>query len=114
VAIDLVVEVGASCERQTPMRILRLMADYQCHPLWNVGPEEFGDVDPRDLPISKALANELLAWARAFDATLNQAEPSKSGFGGAEAEATFKQRGRQLAERLRVELGSEFTVEAKL
>jgi len=28
------------------MKMIKLMPDYQCHPLWNVSPGEYGDIDP--------------------------------------------------------------------
>ncbi len=92
------------------MKNIKLMADYQCHPLWNVSPNEYGDVNPDDLPISQELKERLHAWARAFDATLNMANPADSGFESEEAEAEFKREGYRLLEQLRNELGPEFAV----
>jgi len=92
------------------MKNIKLMADYQCHPIWNISPDEYGDVNPDDLPISQDLKERLAAWARAFDATLNMDYPPDSGFESEEAEAEFKREGYRLAEQLRAELGPEFTV----
>jgi hypothetical protein len=92
------------------MKNIKLMADYQCHPLWNMSPAEYGDVNPDDLPISQDLKDRLTAWARASDATLNMDYPPDSGFESEEAEAEFKREGYRLAEQLRTELGPEFTV----
>ena len=92
------------------MKNIKLMADYQCHPLWNMSPGEYGDVSPDDLPISQNLKDRLTAWARAFDATLNMDYPPDSGFESEEAEAEFKREGYRLAEQLRDELGPEFIV----
>ena len=86
------------------------MADYQCHPLWDMSPGEYGDVNPDDLPISQNLKARLSAWARAFDATLNMADPVESGFESEEAEAEFKREGYRLAEQLRIELGPGFAI----
>jgi hypothetical protein len=47
------------------MKNIKLMADYQCHPLWNMSPGEYGDINPDDLPISQELKDQLNAWARA-------------------------------------------------
>jgi hypothetical protein len=92
------------------MNSIKLMADYQCHPLWNMLPGEYGDMNPDDLPISQGLKDQLHAWARAFDATLNMDYPPDSGFDSDEAEAEFKREGYRLAEELRNELGSAFTI----
>lgn len=53
------------------MKSIRLMADYQCLPLWNMSPGEYSDMDPDDHLISQDLKDQLNAWARVFDATLN-------------------------------------------
>lgn len=92
------------------MKCIKLMADYQCHPLWNMSKDEYGDLNPDDLPISQHLKNQLHSWAQAFDATLNMDYPPDSGFESAEAEVEFKREGYRLAEQLRKELGSEFKV----
>lgn len=92
------------------MKSIKLMADYQCHPVWNMLPGEYGDINPDDLPISKSLKDRLHAWARVFDATLNMDYPPDSGFKSDEAEVGFKREGHQLAEQLKDELGSAYTV----
>lgn len=93
------------------MRRLKLMADYGCHPLWGVAAEEIGDVDPADLPISRALAADLGRWARAYDATLDRDDPVRSGFASPEAAAAFRAEGARLAERLRIELGEGWSID---
>lgn len=57
------------------MKLLKLMPDYQCCPLWNMSPGEYGDVNPADLPISKELQLGLSRWAAVYDGTLNLAYP---------------------------------------
>lgn len=93
------------------MRRLKLMADYDCHPLWGTVDPEIGDVDPASLPLSAGLVADLAAWAAAYDATLDRDDPSASGFAGSEAEASFRAEGARLAERLSAELGSDFEIE---
>lgn len=34
------------------MKTIKLMADYDCFPLWKSSPGEVGNIDPEDLPIS--------------------------------------------------------------
>lgn len=92
------------------MRAIKVMADYQCFPLWEASPGEVGNIDPESLPISQGLKARLHAWARAFDATLNMDYPPDSGFESDEAEAEFKREGYHLAEQLKRELGPEFTI----
>jgi len=93
------------------MKTIKLMADYECHALWHVDPHEYGDINPHDLAISKILADDLDLWAYEFDATLNMDDPASSGFKTEEDERAFKKRGALLADRLRAELGTEFSIE---
>lgn len=96
------------------MRELKVMADYQCHPLWDMSPGMYGDVDPNTLPISAELKQQFADRARAFDETLNISDPANSGFRSAEAEAAFKAKGVDLAEQLQKELGANFLVSVKV
>ncbi|WP_169389503.1 NUDIX hydrolase [Deinococcus aquatilis] len=51
---------------------LRLMADYQCFPLWQHGGD---NIDPSVLALPTELVARLEAWADALDSTLNLADP---------------------------------------
>ncbi len=92
------------------MRTLKLMADYDCFPLWEASPCRVGNVDPASLPISEALAMQLTVWAQTYDNTLCRNDPIRSGFGDKRAEERFALEGRQLGERLRIELGPDYDV----
>jgi len=96
------------------VKSLRLMADYECHPLWDLEPGMYGDIDPETLPISEDLKRRLAGWAREFDETLNRDDPASSGFKSDEAEQAFKERGRQLAGQLQSELGSAYSISIKV
>ncbi|OAI75554.1 hypothetical protein RSP799_23330 [Ralstonia solanacearum] len=96
------------------MRKIKVMADYQCHPLWDISPGAYGDIDPNTLPISEGLKQKLTDWAASFDETLDIEDPAKSGFKSIEVEAAFKARGIQLAEQLQKELGPGFMVSVKV
>jgi len=98
----------------TGMSVVKVMADYQCHPLWDTSPGVYGDVDPNTLPISAELKQQFADWARAFDETLDLEDPANSGFKTAEAKAAFKEQGIQLAERLQRELGPGSIVSVKV
>lgn len=93
------------------MRTIRLMADYQCFPLWEASPGQVGNIDPKSLPISDELRIKLMNWARDYDETLNMDDPVSSGFRSDKEEAEFIEAGLELADRLRSELGSDFVVE---
>lgn len=92
------------------MKTIKLMADYQCHPLWYVSTEEVGEVDPEELPLSNELRLRLAQWARAYDETLDFDSPQDSGFKSEALEAEFQAEGHRLAACLRTELGPDFLV----
>lgn len=96
------------------MKTVKLMADYECYPLWNMSPGEYGDVNPSDLPISKDLQLRLAKWAKMYDDTLDVDYPPNSGFKSKELEAEFSREGQILANMLRSELGAEFVVMAQM
>ncbi|MEJ7137375.1 hypothetical protein [Amphibiibacter pelophylacis] len=96
------------------MKIIKLMTDYGCFPLWHASGEEVGDIDPNDLPLSQEVRQLLADWARAFDQTLNHDYPPDSGFKSEADEVEFKQQATRLAEQLREELGPEFEVIVKV
>lgn len=71
------------------MKIIKLSTDYHCWPLWGVSPNELGNINPNDLPISEELKNKLNEWADIYDSTLNQEYPPNSGFDSKEQEQLF-------------------------
>lgn len=96
------------------MRKIKVMADYQCHPLWDMSPGMYGDVDPNTLPISMELKRQFADWAQMFDETLDMSDPASSGFKSAESKTDFKAKGSELAEQLQKELGVDFLVSLKV
>lgn len=92
------------------VRRLKLMADYDCWPLWEAGEDLVGNVDPATLPISVELRDRLLRWAERFDAGLNREDPASSEWSSPEERVAFDEEGRDLARALRRELpdGYEF------
>lgn len=85
------------------------MADYRCWPLWHDGGVEVGNIDPQSLPLSAELVADLNGWAEKLDAALNWDDPGHTqwpdGFF-----AEFNRQGRDLADRLRHELGPQYEV----
>jgi len=96
------------------MRVIKLMADYQCFPLWKASPGAVGNINPQNLPISSSLKQRLMTWAAKFDATLNMNDPAKSGFESEQASSEFRQEGEILAQCLQEELGVAYVVTKKL
>ena len=91
-------------------RHLRLMADYECFPLWEDGEGLVGNVDPASLPISAELQIALQQWATRYDATLNREDPAQSGFASYEDEEAFLDEAKSLLQCLKTELGGAYSV----
>lgn len=92
------------------MRAIKLMADYLSYPLWDASPGGYGDIDPKTLPISQVLQQQLIDWALTYDQTLDMDYPPDSGFESVEAVMAFNRTGAALASQLRQELGTEYTI----
>ncbi len=91
-------------------KTIKLMADYQCYPLWWVDPELVGNIDPAKLPLSQETLERLSNWASAYDATLNQDYPPDSGFASEEDAQAFEQEGINLWQQLQKELAPDYEV----
>ncbi len=92
------------------MRQIKLMADYDCFPLWEESPGTVGNIDPSDLHISEGLRRRLIEWSEEYDATLNQDDPIASGFESRSDEKMFSLRGQKLRKELEEELGPGYVV----
>lgn len=92
------------------IRRIKLMADYDCFPLWDLGDAGPANLDPEGLPIPADLLSDLQAWARRYDDTLDRADPMNSGFPSPEDHTEFAKTGSELALRLAKSLGSSWSV----
>lgn len=90
-------------------KIIKLMPDYHCFPLWEPDSKEY-NIDPDDLPFPADLKAALRAWADAYDKTLNQEYPPDSGFASPAEEEAFEAEGRRLWSELKAQLGHEYKV----
>lgn len=70
-------EAGPSPQRAACKRI-KVMADYDCHPLWALDEEVYGDIAPGEMNLSPELIGDLEAWAEAYTASLNRDDPANS------------------------------------
>jgi len=84
------------------MRPLRLMADYDCHPLWEPGADPY-NVAPSSLGIPAELATALQDWADQYTATLDRWDPTASGFADESVAEAWLRRGAHFASRMRDE-----------
>jgi hypothetical protein len=90
--------------------VVRLLADYDCYALWVSSSEGCSNVDPRDFAISAELAAMINKWSEDYDQTLNRDDQRVSGFASLDGERRFAETGRNLAERLKNELGYSWVV----
>ncbi|WP_336985140.1 hypothetical protein [Asaia sp. HN128] len=93
------------------MKVIKLMPEYECWPLWYTGPEKFGDIDPRSLGLSDNLVKEISGWAKAYDATLNHEYPPDSRFNSREDAISFVNNGFLLQKKISEELSGKYHVE---
>jgi hypothetical protein len=89
---------------------IKIMADYNCFPLWWKEPHDPGNIDPSTLPLSAETIARLMEWAARYDATLNKDDPAASGFPTDEEQRAFEDAGLELWRRVREELGAAYDV----
>ena len=90
---------------------LKLMTDYQCHPLWEYENNELiNNPAPNTLPLCNETIARLEKWAGDYDATLNLEDPVSSGFANQDNEEAFELEGINLWYQLRKELGADYEV----
>lgn len=94
-------EASDTIEQQDPAqsRAIKVMADYDCHPLWALDEDLVGDFPPEDLGVSVELCRDLKDWVQSFNAALDRDNPADSLI-TPEEHAAHEQKGRQLAIRL--------------
>lgn len=77
---------------------VRIMADYDCFPLWILQPDgAYDNVDPGDILASESIRNGLRRWADIYDGTLDRSDPASSGFRSPREHQLFVEWGRSLA-----------------
>lgn len=96
-------------------RELWIMPEYRCRAFWATDGTTSGvhdniAADADVLGLSPALVAAVQEWEASYEATYVPDDPMSSGFPDAGAEASFRETGRQLAERVAAELGSGWDV----
>ncbi|MGP2438630.1 hypothetical protein [Streptomyces sp. JW3] len=89
---------------------VKLMAEYECYPVWVGRLASMDNVPAATLPISRGLIADIGRWAEEYEATYDPDDPLSSGFSDDRAESTFVEKGTALATRLQRELGSDYAV----
>ena len=84
---------------------LKIMADYQCFPIWGAFDNYSGNINPELLPITDELKEMFSAWRIKYDETLNDENPASSGFRTKEQEYLFDNQGVVLWKALAEQMG---------
>ncbi|RJO70619.1 hypothetical protein D5S18_25700 [Nocardia panacis] len=93
------------------MNHLELRPEIQMYPTWVERDGVLENASPDSLGISDTLSDALNAWADRWDSTYDLVnDPGNPKFESPTAEQAFWSDGRQLADRLRSELGNDWTV----
>lgn len=90
--------------------IIKLMADYECFPLWRIDVNTVENLNPDDLPISQELKDLIYKWRQEFDATLDRSDPVNSGFKSDIAMQNFERDGQRIWNQLSQELSDSYTI----
>lgn len=90
------------------IRKIRLMADYQYFPLWEM--DDVGDIDPNELPLSEEIITRLLKWQKIYDETMNWDAPTMSNFASKNELIAFEIEGISLWNELQKELGEDYQI----
>ena len=78
---------------------IKVMADYDAHPLWALDENVYGDFPPEHLGLSPELTRDLNAWADAYQSSFNRDDPANSHWSAAQ-HAAHAAEARPLAVRL--------------
>ena len=91
-------------------KVLKLMPDYDCYPLWISDRDGLDNVDPDAFEIPNELKISLHSWSNTYDKTLNLEDPFSSGFPNRESKENFDLRGKKLWHELKKYLGDKYLV----
>jgi hypothetical protein len=78
---------------------IKVMADYDAHPLWALDENVYGDFPPEHLGLSPELTRDLNAWADAYQSSFGRDDPASSRWSEAQ-HAAHAAEARPLAVRL--------------
>ena len=92
------------------MKKLSFGASYGAPPIFCHEANEMGHIDLRDVQVSPELKRAIQRWDDAYQLTFNADYPPDSDFKSAEAEFEFTKKGRELFEKLKSELGCEYSI----
>jgi len=93
------------------VRYIRFGVGYMAPPFFVSDVEEMGHIDTEDLDISEGLRERVIKWDAVFQNTFVDDSPQDSGFLSEQDLNKHNNEGAEIAELLRLELGSDVNVE---
>jgi len=90
------------------MQRIKLMADFDCYPLWDM--DDGGDIDPTDLPLSEGTIERLFNWQNIYDGIIDWDDPASAGFASEKEKMVFEREGISLWKKIQKELGDEYEI----
>lgn len=93
------------------MITLKLMADYDCWPLWwYAGTDAIGNVDPHTLGLTDATLGRLQAWSERYNSYLDREDPGHSPDPTPAEQEAFEQEGIAIWRVLQHELRGRYQI----
>lgn len=92
------------------MRKLTLSVEYFNLPLFDHSLERMGGVELSELPLSIEMRKKIEEWDQIFQMTFNDEYPPNSGFKNISEMIDFNNRGLELVQKLKLELGPDFKI----
>ncbi len=90
------------------MQRIKLMADFDCYPLWDM--DDVGDIDPTELPLTEATIGRLLNWQKTYDGIIDWDDPASAAFASEQEKIAFEREGISLWQKVQKELGDDYQV----
>jgi hypothetical protein len=91
-------------------KIIKLMADYDCFPTWEVFDDGTENINPDSLDISDQLKKDLEVWSDAYDQTINIDDPGNSKLLNPDLEKKIETEGKRLWSELKKQLNPSYKV----
>jgi hypothetical protein len=87
---------------------LSIRTEYGAWPIWDI--DDFGYIDPNQLPLEPETISQLLAWQAKLDDTFDQECPSNSGFSSDEDREAWRLEGIRLWQKIKKELEPPYKI----
>jgi len=86
---------------------VKLMAEYDCSPIWIIKEDSIENPSINELVLSDDVKEKLLIWIELFEGTLNESYPPDSGFKDMDSLNDFEDKAQEIVNDLKSELKVE-------